>query len=172
MIYILSWKKHQKTLSRPLHSKLKKIQGVFKDLHRNLRTFQGLPLKIKDFSGLHVPTLWSFYIDFPNLSHCLSIVIVRRKLCLVTLRTSRVKWKVGEWNLWLTALFTNMRILKFKTQLTIAFFAADHLNGPLRKQNFTLHCLTGSKGHGFCFELVDFEPFCVFLFFKVRCFWS
>ena len=46
----------------------------------------------------------------------------------------------------LTALFTNMRILKFKTQLTIVFFAAvDHLNGPLRKQNFTL---TGLKGHG------------------------
>ena len=37
------------------------------------------------------------------------------------------------------ALFTNMRILKFRTQPTIAFFAAvNHLNGPLRKQNFTL----------------------------------
>ena len=36
------------------------------------------------------------------------------------------------------ALFTNMRILKFRTQTTIAFFAAvNHLNGPLRKQNFT-----------------------------------
>ena len=35
---------------------------------------------------------------------------------------------------------------KFKSQLTIAFFAAvNHLNGPFRKQNFTL---TGSKGHG------------------------
>jgi len=33
-----------------------------------------------------------------------------------------------------------------KSQLTIAFFAAvNHLNGPLRKQNFTL---MGSKGHG------------------------
>ena len=32
-----------------------------------------------------------------------------------------------------------MRILKFKSQLTIAFFAAvNHRNGPLRKQNFTL----------------------------------
>ena len=43
MIHILSWttKKHQKTLSRPLHSKLKKIQGLFKDLHRISRTFQG-----------------------------------------------------------------------------------------------------------------------------------
>ena len=32
MIHILSWttKKHKKTLSRPLHSKLKKIQGLFK----------------------------------------------------------------------------------------------------------------------------------------------
>ena len=45
-----------------------------------------------------------------------------------------------------TALFTNMRILKFKSQLTIAFFiAVSHLKEPLRKQNFTL---TGSKGHG------------------------
>ena len=36
------------------------------------------------------------------------------------------------------ALFTNMRILKFRSQPTIAFFAAvNHLNGPLRKQNFT-----------------------------------
>ena len=63
MIYILSWttKKHQKILSRLLHSKLKKIQALFKDLNRNLRTFQGkmefkdfqgLPLKFKDFSRL------------------------------------------------------------------------------------------------------------------------
>ena len=45
-----------------------------------------------------------------------------------------------------TALFENMRILKFKSQLTIAFSAAvNHLNGPLRKQNFTL---TGSKRQG------------------------
>ena len=50
-----------------------------------------------------------------------------------------------------TALFTQMRILKFKSQLTIAFFAAvNYLNGPLRKQNFTL---TGSKGHGFLFVI-------------------
>ena len=47
---------------------------------------------------------------------------------------------------YITALFTNMRILKFKSQLMIAFFAAvNHLNGPPRKQNFTL---TGSKGQG------------------------
>ena len=36
---------------------------------------------------------------------------------------------------YLTALFTNMRIVKFKSQLTIAVFAAvNHLNGPPRKQ--------------------------------------
>ena len=42
----------------------------------------------------------------------------------------------------------SQRLLRrlFKSQLTIAFFAAvNHLNGPLRKQNFTL---TGSKGQG------------------------
>ena len=51
MIYILSWttKKHQNTLFRPLRLKLKKIQGVFKDLHRNLRICQG-KMEFKDFS--------------------------------------------------------------------------------------------------------------------------
>ena len=48
-----------------------------------------------------------------------------------------------------------MRILKFKSQLKIAFFAAvNHLNGPLRKQNFTL---TGSKGRGLRFVIVGFR---------------
>ena len=51
MIFILSrkTKKHQKVLSRPLHSKMKKIQGLFND--RNLRTFQG-KMEFKDFSRL------------------------------------------------------------------------------------------------------------------------
>ena len=51
MIHILSWttKEHQRTLSTPLNSKLKKIQGLFKDLHNNLRTFQG-KMEFKDFS--------------------------------------------------------------------------------------------------------------------------
>ena len=51
MIYILSWpsKKHQNILFRPLHSELKKIQRLFKDLHMNLRTFQG-KMEFKDFS--------------------------------------------------------------------------------------------------------------------------
>ena len=56
-----------------------------------------------------------------------------------------------------------MRILKFKSQLTIAFFAAvNHLNGPLRKQNFSL---TGSKGHGLCFVIGGFRSvLCVSVF--------
>ena len=38
-----------------------------------------------------------------------------------------------------TALLINTQILKFKSQLTFAFFAAvNHLSGPLRKQKFTL----------------------------------
>ena len=51
MVHILSGttKDHQKTLSMPLNSKLKKIPGLFKDLHRNLRTFQG-KMEFKDFS--------------------------------------------------------------------------------------------------------------------------
>ena len=48
-----------------------------------------------------------------------------------------------------------MRILKFKSQLTIAVFAAvNHLNGPLRKQNFTL---TGSEGQGLSFLIGGFR---------------
>ena len=64
---------------------------------------------------------------------------------------------------YLTALFTDMRILKFKSQLTIAFFAAvNHLNGSLRKQNFTL---TGSKGHGLWFVIGGFgSVLCVSVF--------
>ena len=45
-----------------------------------------------------------------------------------------------------TALFKNTRILKFKSQLTFAFFAAvNHLSTPRRKQEFSS---TASKGHG------------------------
>ena len=36
-------------VSTPLFLKLKKIQGLFKDLHRNSRTFQG-KMAFKDFS--------------------------------------------------------------------------------------------------------------------------
>ena len=58
MIYILSWttKKHQKILSRPLRSTLKKIQGLLKDLHGNLWTFQG-KMEFKDFSRLCEPCI-------------------------------------------------------------------------------------------------------------------
>ena len=45
-----------------------------------------------------------------------------------------------------TAFFQKHANSEIQSQLTITFFAAvNHLNGPLRKQNFTL---TGSKGHG------------------------
>ena len=56
-----------------------------------------------------------------------------------------------------------MRILKFKSQLTIAFFAAvDHLNGPVTKQNFTL---TGSKRQGLWFVIGGFRSvLCVSVF--------
>ena len=63
-----------------------------------------------------------------------------------------------------------MQILKFKSQLTFnaIFTAVDHLSGLLRKQKFTS---AGSIGHGLVCDLrlVDFDPFCVFLCFKVCC---
>ena len=59
-------------------------------------------------------------------------------------------------------------ILKFKSQLMFAFFAAvNHISRPLRKQKFTP---TGSNDHGLW--LADFDPFCVFPCFKVCCLWS
>ena len=45
----------KKALSRPLHFKLMKFSALIKDLYRNLRTFQWLPLKFKDFSRLCQP---------------------------------------------------------------------------------------------------------------------
>ena len=56
-----------------------------------------------------------------------------------------------------------MRIVKFKSQLTIAFFATvNHLNKPPRKQNFTL---TVSKGHGLWFVIGGFgSVLCVSVF--------
>ena len=60
----------------------------------------------------------------------------------------------------ITALFTNMRTVKFKSQPTIAFFATvNHLNGPPRKQNFTL------TGHGLLFVIGEFgSVLCVSVF--------
>ena len=70
MIYILSWttKKHQKILSRPLHSKLKKIRGLFKDLHRNLRNSQG-KMEFKDFSRLCEPCIQPGKLTLKNFKH-------------------------------------------------------------------------------------------------------
>ena len=55
MIYILSWttKKYQKTLSRLLHSKLKKIQGFkqkFKDFSRTSPNIQVLSKTVQTLS--------------------------------------------------------------------------------------------------------------------------
>ena len=54
MIYFLSWPTKsilKKALSRPLHFEIMKVSALIKDLYRNLRTFQWLPLKFKDFSS-------------------------------------------------------------------------------------------------------------------------
>ena len=67
---------------------------------------------------------------------CIYVCIVLRPIVENTL---------SFWYLNLLLRFSQT-ILKFKSQLTSAFFAAvNHLNGPLRKQTFTL---TGSKGQG------------------------
>ena len=65
MIYILSWttKKHQTILSRPLHSKLKKIQGLaqkFKDFSRTSPKIQGLFKTVKTLIQLILSFHWQW----------------------------------------------------------------------------------------------------------------
>ena len=66
---------------------------------------------------------------------------------------------------YVTALFINKPILKFKSQLTFALFAAvNHLNRPHRKQKFTS---TNSKRsrHGLWFVIGGFRSvLCVSVF--------
>ena len=82
------------------------------------------------------------------------------KVLLLPPNVPEMKENKRRVNLLLTALFNNTRILKLKSQLTFAFFAAvNHLSGPRRKQKITS---TGSKGHGLW--LADFDPFDVSVF--------
>ena len=68
------------------------------------------------------------------------------KVLLLPPNVPEMKENKRRVNSLLTALFNNTRILKLKSQLTFAFFAAvNHLSGPRRKQKITS---TGSKGHG------------------------
>ena len=71
---------------------------------------------------------------------------------------------------WVTVLFINTRILKFKSQLTFAFVTVvNHISGSFGKQKFSQWV---QKTRICDLWLVDFDPFCVFLCFKVYCLWS
>ena len=81
----------------------------------------------------------SFVFSNPQVSY----TIMKWKVTVLVLvditktLTKTVKYK--QTHRYITALFTNIQILKFKSQLTIAFFTAvNHYNKPLRKQNFNL----------------------------------
>ena len=61
MIYILLVENLQEVLKNAfqattVHSGLKKIEGLLKDFRRNVRTFQGLPLKFNEFLRLCEPS--------------------------------------------------------------------------------------------------------------------
>ena len=56
----------------PLNSELKKIQRLFKALHRNSRTFQGLHPKFKDFSRLCEP-----WIIIRRTQHIILVLVFR-----------------------------------------------------------------------------------------------
>ena len=81
---VLDNQKALKTVSRPLHSKLKKFQRLFKDLHRNLRAFKEkwnsrTPLKFKDFSRLCKPCIVSVQFITNHCSDMLSAKIVWKR---------------------------------------------------------------------------------------------
>ena len=78
MVHILSGttKHHQKTLSMPLNSKLKKIPGLFKDLHRNLRTFQG-KMEFKDFTRTS-PKIQGLFKTVRTLYTCVFVQLARQ----------------------------------------------------------------------------------------------
>ena len=92
---------------------------------------------------------------WPWRSHVFLTMLLEKVLRLLP-NVTEIKEKQKKClNLLLTALFKNTRILKFKSQLTFAFFAAvNHLSGPRGKKKITS---TGSKGH--CLWLADFNPF-------------
>ena len=59
--------------------------------------------------------------------------------------TGKMKINEARQQSTMTSLFINTQILKFKSQLMFAFFAAvNHLSRPPRKQKFTS---TSPKGH-------------------------
>ena len=60
----------------PLHLKWKKIQGLFKDLHRNSRTFQG-KMAFKDFSRTH-PEIQGLFKTVRTLSNNLFAIAFSR----------------------------------------------------------------------------------------------
>ena len=95
---------------------------------------------------------FSVAVDGIEITRCHNIDCIDLTLTLISFILLHEKFLQFDWLrtvvLQLTTLFINIRILKLKSQLTIAFSAAvDHLNGPPRKQNFSL---TGSNGHGLC----------------------
>ena len=92
----------------------------------------------------------------PSSLDCFSIT---KELQRVFSSTLHFAWQFScKWNRRRAIL---PQTLKFKSQVAIAFFV-NHLNGPLRKQNFTL---TGSKGHGLWFMISGFRSvLCVSVF--------
>ena len=93
MINILSYtnKKHQKILSRSLHSRLKKIQGPFKDLHRNLRTFQG-KMEFKDFLRPS-PKIQGLFKTVRSLENSLSwLHVLDKSSCIRKSHVAVLQW--------------------------------------------------------------------------------
>ena len=142
--------------------------------HKNLAVSTGWPhyrgrFKFNFLSQPEWQMHHTSHSHFLNRSRSANVtygVVVTTVLIKKTTGMSISRYCNCKWNFSLvqfTALFTNMRIRKFKSQLTIAFFAAvNHLNGPLKKHNFTL---TDSKSHGLWFVIGGFRSIlCVSVF--------
>ena len=86
-------------------------------------------------------------VRVPDNSNCLQPTLLNNlKIALWCFSSTVADYLLLVHHLWITKLFKNTRTLKFKSQPTFGFFSpVNHLNEPIRKQNFTQ---TGSKGHG------------------------
>ena len=104
-------KKASKTLSRPLHSKLKKIPGLFKDLHRNLRTSFKEKWNSRTFQGL-------FKVLSPSGKY-----LLKRKFCASFQRDS-------------VFLFENIALSNFPSLIRVTLIWRPRRPSHMLKDNF------------------------------------
>ena len=121
----------------------------------------GMSLLITILITLHVP----------DHSNCLQPTLLNNlKITLWCFSSTVANYLLVVHHLWITEHFKNTRTLKFKSQLTFGFLLPSIILTNLLGNRTLLKRV--QKVMVCDLWLVDFDPFCVFLCFKVRCLWS